>query len=221
MRAIALAMFLSGSLAMAGPAAALQLPVPAGWRWLPDGPAQVSAVTDKITDSTIGFARMPPGFHVTTGPGVVLYEPRYFAERNYVVETEIFHFPNSGAEEYGLFVGGRELEGSRPRYLAFVVRKDGSVAAWEQVGSARRMLAEWRRVEAVAPNDGKEVVRNLLRLAVTPKEAVLRVNRLDALILPLEGVSVDGAFGFRVGRGVNLHASRLDVTHRLAPARGE
>jgi hypothetical protein len=79
------------------------------------------------------------------------------------------------------------------------------------------MLAEWRRAEAVRPSDGKEVIGNLLKLTVTPREAVLKVNGLDVLVLPLEGLSLDGQFGFRVGRGVNLHSSTLNVTHRLAP----
>ncbi|MDZ4863319.1 MAG: hypothetical protein SGJ01_07720 [Gemmatimonadota bacterium] len=52
---------------------------------------------------------------------------------------------------------------------------------------------------------------------MTPKEAVLKANGLDVLVLPLAGVSLDGQFGFRVGRGVNLHASTLHVTSRLAP----
>ena len=65
------------------------------------------------------------------------------------------------------------------------------------------------------------MVGNVLRLTVTAREAVLKVNGLDALILPLDGVSLDGQFGFRVGRGMNLHASTLTVTQRLAPVRGQ
>ncbi|MBK8004346.1 MAG: hypothetical protein IPK12_10540 [Gemmatimonadetes bacterium] len=207
-------------LATALPAAA-QLPVPPGWRWVLDGAAVVSSATDKITDSTVGFARMPPGFHMTTGPGAIFYDPRFFGERQFTLEAQIFHFPNSRGAEYGLFIGGQELEGGAPRYVAFVLRGDGSVAAWEQRGEARRVLAEWRRADAVAPGAKDNVVGNLVRLVVSPKEAVLRVNRLDALVVPLEGVATNGHVGFRVGAGMNLHASTLDLTNRLAPARGE
>jgi hypothetical protein len=71
----------------------------------------------------------------------------------------------------------------------------------------------------VIPNDGKDVVRNVVKLTVTAKEAILRANGLEVLTLPLEGLSLDGQFGFRVGSGVNLHVTTLDVTQRLAPGR--
>ena len=194
---------------------------PPGWAWQTDGPVQLTATTDRPTDSLLAFVRMPPGWHMTMGPGGVLFDPRYFAEGSYTLESQYFHFPNSSAAEYGLMVGGRDLAGGGARYVAFVARGDGSVAAWERVGGTDRMLAEWRRADAVRATDGKEVVGNLLRLTVSPKEAVFKVNGLDALILPLEGLSLDGQFGFRVGRGMNLHASTLTVTQRLAPGRGQ
>ena len=162
---------------------------------------------------------MPPGWHVTMGPGGVLFDPRYFAEGVYAIESNIFHFPNSSNAEYGLAVGGADLEGPNARYVAFVARADGSVAAWEQHGAERRMLSEWKRAEAVVPNDGKEVVGNLLKLSVSKTEAVFRANGLDVLILPLEALPLTGQFGFRVGKGANLHASTYTVTFALAPPR--
>ena len=199
----------------------LQAQAPAGWQWLTDAPANWTATTDKPADSLFAFVRMPPGWHMTMGPGGVLYEPRYFAEGNFTLESQYFHFPNSSAMEYGLMVGGKSLDGSGARYVAFVARGDGSVAAWEREGGSDRMLADWRRAEAVRGTDGKNVVGNLLKLTVTAKEAVFKANGLDVLIVPLEGLNLDGQFGFRVGRGMNLHASTLNVTHRLAPARGQ
>lgn len=32
-------------------------------------------------------------------------------------------------------------------------------------------------------------------------------------------VAPEGRFGFRIGRGVNIHVVRLDLTQRLAPPR--
>lgn len=198
---------------------AAQLQPPKTWRWRTDAPAELSTVTDKVQDSAFTFVEMPPGWHVTMGPGGVLYEPRYFAEGVYSVESQIFHFPNSSNGEYGIAVGGADLEGPNARYVAFVARADGSVAAWEQNGSERRILSEWKRAEAVTPNEGKDVVGNVLKLSVSKTEAVLRANGLDVLILPLNGLSLNGQFGFRVGKGVNMHAASYTLTLRLAPGR--
>ena len=41
--------------------------------------------------------------------------------------------------------------------------------------------------------------------------------RKEIAKVPRAGLSTDGAFGFRVGKDLNLHISTLDVTHRLAP----
>lgn len=216
MRLIALAMLAGLGTAVTRPVGAQ---APADWKWQTDGPVTWTATTDKPSDTLLAFVRMPPGWHMTMGPGGVLYDPRYFAERSFTIESQYFHFPNSSGAEYGLMVGGRDLDGGGARYVAFVARGDGSVAAWERVGGRDRMIADWRRAEAVRATDGKDVVGNLFKLTVTPREAVLKANGLDALIVPLEGLSLDGQFGFRVGRGMNLHASTLTVTHRLAPAR--
>jgi len=196
-----------------------QLQLPGTWRWHTDSPATVTSVPDEAGDSAFAFVEMPPGWHVTMGPGGVLYDPRYFADGAYTIEAKVYHFPNSTNAEYGFAVGGRQLDGQEARYVAFVARADGSVAAWEQDAGERRMLSDWRRAEAVIPNDGKEVVGNLLALRVSGAEAVLRANGLDVLILPLEGMSLGGQFGFRIGQGVNLHATTYTVSLRLAPAR--
>jgi hypothetical protein len=37
--------------------------------------------------------------------------------------------------------------------------------------------------------------------------------------VPRADLKLDGAFGFRVGQGLNLHVVRLDYTSKLAPAR--
>lgn len=201
------------------PAAAHGLQVPASWRWVTDEPAQISTVTDKVVDSTFTFVRMAPGWHITMGTGAVLFDPRYFTDGPFALESEVFHFPNSANTEYGFFVGGTSLDGASPRYVAFVLRGDGSVSSWERSGGVTRSLVDWRRAEAVIPNDGKDVVRNMVRLVVTKKEAVLKANGLDVLVLPRENLPLDGQFGFRVGRGVNLHVTTLNVTSRLAPTR--
>jgi hypothetical protein len=205
------------ALCLAGPLWAQGLQVPSSWRWLTDEPARVINIPDRVPDSAFTFVRMAPGWHITMGPGGVLFDPRYFAEGTFTLEAEVFVFPNSRNEEYGFFVGGTALDATTPRYVSFVLRGDGSVAAWERTAGVTRVLSEWRRAEAVIPYEAKSVVRNLVRLVVTTREAILKANGLDVLILPRGDLALDGQFGFRVGRGVNLHVTTLNATSHLAP----
>ncbi len=211
MRPLVLATLLLG----AAPLTA-QLSPPPTWRWVTDRPAKQSSTPDTINDSTFTFVQMPPGWHMTMGPGGVLFDPRYFAGDSYTLESQIYHFPSSANEGYGLMVGGADLEG-QARYVVFAMRGDGSVAAWEHAAGRDRMLAPWARADAVHPGVAGDVIGNVLRLTVTPTEAVLKANGLDVLILPREGLELDGQFGFRVGPDVNLHATTLTLTSRLAP----
>jgi hypothetical protein len=53
----------------------------------------------------------------------------------------------------------------------------------------------------------------------TAGEVIFSVNGTVVAKQPRGSVVVDGPFGLRIGKGVNVHVSRLDVTHRLAPAK--
>jgi hypothetical protein len=43
------------------------------------------------------------------------------------------------------------------------------------------------------------------------------VNGERVAAWPRASLAVDGAYGFRIGGGVNLHITNLDVTRRVAP----
>jgi hypothetical protein len=82
-------------------------------------------------------------------------------------------------------------------------------------------LHPWTRHEAVVshPDDGKAVIRNVLRITADATEVSFWANGLLLAAVPRGQAPVDGWFGFRSGRGVNLHVSTLDLTERLAPPR--
>lgn len=50
---------------------------------------------------------MPPGWHVTTGPGALLFPTDLRSvEGNDSLEAQVFLFPGKSAEEYSVFIGG-------------------------------------------------------------------------------------------------------------------
>jgi len=196
-------------IALAARPSTAQLPRPANWRVLVDG-----AVRD-----TVHYVQMPPGWHITTGPGSLLFDPAYQAAGRYAVEIEVFLFPGTSQSGYGVFVGGSALDGAQPSYLAFVARRDGHASLERVTGGTRTAVLPWAPNAAVkAHPGGDEPVKNVLRLSVERDSVVLEANGVRVAAVPRGDLALDGVFGFRAGPDVNLHASRLDHTRRLAPA---
>jgi hypothetical protein len=204
-------------LALVTPSVWAQTSTPAGWEWTLDAAAQHVAATDSVPTATFGFVTMAPGWHVTMGPGALLYHPRSNIDGRFALESRIVLFPGTSAAEYGVFVGGRELGDSSRSWVAFVVRRDGSAAVLRHTGGRTEALVPWTRYGGVKPG-GPETVANVLRVVLDTAVA-FRVNDSTIATLSRLQVPTTGTFGFRIGKDLNLHITTLDVTHRLAPAR--
>lgn len=199
--------------------AARQLKTPTDWKWRTDAPAKVTSES-KITPDTWHFVAMPPGWHVTMGPGGLLYPAGKTASGNFVLQAEMFLFPGDGQQEYGLFLGGQAIEGDAavPQYLAFVARRDGQAAVLKRTGAQVEPVLGWKANDAVVAHPGGDgTAKNLLRVEVGPAEIAFTANGKEIAKLPRAGLPTSGTFGFRVGRDLNMHISTLDVTERLAP----
>ncbi len=195
-----------------------QLATPTHWRWITDAPAQLVTGQD-VPDSAWRFVTMAPGWHVTTGPGAILYDPTIRGQGRFGIAAEVFLFPDSKNGEFGLFFGGTELDGSQRRYSAFVLRRDGLAAVYVQDGATRRSVVPWTASDAVQPHPGTGTLKHVLGIDVEPREVTFRVNGEAVASVPRGSVPVEGAIGFRAGADVNLHWSTLDVTFRLAEPR--
>jgi hypothetical protein len=217
MRRLAL---LLGLACAALPAAARgQITTPTDWKWRQDTPAPLAQGLDLKPGSWV-FLQMPPGWHVTTGPGVLLY-PSANGDVNgtFSLEAEIHLFPGTSADEFGVFLGGREIDGgAAPQFAAFVIRRDGSAAILDSRGGAAKAVADWQRNEAILPHPGgKDTVRNVIRVDVDAASATMFVNGTKVLSVPRSQIVADGRVGFRVGKDLNLHITTLNVTRKFAP----
>lgn len=191
-----------------------QRSAPPGWKWTLDSTAQHVSQTDVVPAGSFGFVTMAPGWHVTMGPGGLLYHPRNAVEGRFSVESRQFLFPGSGTAEYGVFVGGRDLEGASPGWVALVVRRDRSTAVLRRANGRTEILAPWTVNDAV--KGGPDGGANVLRVSVD-SAVVFRVNDVTIATFPRGQVSTDGIIGLRAGRDLNLHITTLDLSQRLAP----
>jgi hypothetical protein len=195
------------------------LETPSDWSWRLDRPAQMAA-DGKTGEGRWWFVAMPPGWHITMGPGGIVYHPEYAARHRFVVESEVFLFPDSSDEGVGIFVGGASLGASdQPTYTALLLRRDGkaSIARW--VRGTATAISPWSSVDGVSPHGGKDAEKHAFRIEVDVTQVTFAIDGKTMATHERAQVAPEGRFGFRIGRGVNIHVVRLDVIHRLAPPR--
>jgi hypothetical protein len=170
-----------------------------------------------MPDSTWRFVQMAPGWHITTRPGALMYDPSLQAAGNYVLESVQILFPGTTQSGYGVFFGGRDLEGPSAHYVAFLVRRDGHVTIERHQDSAITVLVPWTPAPSVEQVTGDNTARNVLRVAVRPDSVLFAVNAVPVAAYARSGEALEGFFGFRTGPDLNLHVTTLDYTRRLAP----
>ncbi len=191
---------------------------PPNWTWALDQPARLlNGGRFTPNDTTWDFVNMAPGWHVTMGPGGQLFDPSNTATGRYAVEAEMILFPNSSNEEFGVFVGGAHLGEPDARWTAFTIRRDGKFTVRSQQAGRRVTLADWAQHEAVNPLAADGTVKNTVRVLAEPDSVRFLVNGARVGAWARRGLAVDGLYGFRIGKGTNLHITNLDHTRRHAP----
>jgi hypothetical protein len=202
MRAVALML----ALALTAPAAGAQeFHRPTEWKVRFDRPGPA--------DSAIYFVSMPPGWHITTGPAAILYDPARTARGDYRVESEIFLFPVERREAFGVFIGGANLDGPGQAYTYFLIRKDGSFLIKERSGGDTRVVHPWTEHSAIVPHPGgEETAKNVLAIEVAGETVRFLVNGQQVTGVPRSEVLTEGVVGLRVNHNLNLHVTSLEVT---------
>ncbi len=169
--------------------------VPGWWARL-DDPGQI--------DQKLTFRSSDGGFHVTTGPSLILWDPQQTATGDYTVSAS-FTTDRPAAEAYGLFIGGADLDKDSERYTAFVVRPDGKFAILERDGAgADRLSGEWVDSPAVARPDASGRSSNALAIRVAGGRVAFSVNGTEVAVRPAASLSTAGIVGLRVHRDLDL-----------------
>ena len=188
------------------PVGAQEVERPIGWDVVFDDRA--------AEDSSLFFVAMAPGWHITSGPAALLYDPVRTAEGEFRLEAEVFLFPGESDSGFGLMFGGEELESSRDQsYFQFLVRRDGHYSIAHRAGSELHVLTAWTAHDAVVAAEGvEEPVLNTLGVVAEANAIVFRINGEEVARFPRsQGMGMDGPVGFRVGEDLNLHVRSLTV----------
>ena len=170
----------------------------------------------------VTFAAMGGGFHVTSGPAAIYWNPANAASGEYraratFTQTRAPEHP----EAYGLVVAGKNLDGQPPQgpdYMYFLVRGDGKymvrhraangdlhdIVPWTEHAAVARADAQGRATNTVAAEAGAFGVRFLVngtRVAEFLKSQVPYLN-------------TDGIVGLRVNHRLDVHVADFAVERR-------
>lgn len=165
----------------------------------------------------IDFQEMSPGFHITTGPAAIFYDPASTAGGEFRVETEIFLFdPGQRNEAFGLLIGGRDLAGDGQSYTYFLIRRNGGTLVKRRDGSETSVIRDWTPHDAVVTWAEKEedeaTVLNVLAIEAGAEELAFFVNGTEVARVPRGDHPVDGVAGLRINHGLNVHVRSFEVT---------
>lgn len=193
---------------LAAPVSAQDFQRPEDWQVRFDQP-------DASEDQLEMFVSMPPGWHVTSGPAAIYWDADNEASGSYRVELEVFLFdPGERREAFGVFIGGRDLDGPEQAYAYFLIRNGGQFIVKERAGSEAPTIEPWTSHDAIlsyADRGDDTSVLNVLAVEVDGDTLRFLVNDQEVWSGPKNGLPVDGVYGFRVNHGLNLHISRLEV----------
>ncbi|MDZ7778879.1 MAG: hypothetical protein U5R14_02940 [Gemmatimonadota bacterium] len=182
---------------------------PSDWRVRFDQPGATEEQLEQ-------FVEMPPGWHVTSGPAGIYWHPEAEATGSFRVEMEVYLFdPGERREAFGIFIGGRNLDAQELAYTYFLIRNGGQFIVKHRDGSEAPTIEPWTGHEAIlsySERGDDASVRNVLTVEADDGTLRFLVNGREVWRGPRDDLAVDGAYGFRVNHGLNLHISRLEMT---------
>ena len=174
--------------------------LPGGYRVILDG--------NREDPGQFTTAETPDGIRVTTGPGGIAWRPGdTISSGDFRVEATftLVGAPVAYREGYGIFVGGRNLDGPSPRYLYLMVRPNGEYTVGRRTGSATETLVDWIRHEAVhgVVADGDAPV-NSIAMETRGREVRFLVNGVVVFLQSPEEARPNGVTGLRVSHRLDL-----------------
>jgi hypothetical protein len=202
------AILILAAIIAAAPAAAQQPTTSASAGRLPAG-WSVRVDRDRPADD-VAFTTMGDGFHATTGPAAVFYDPDWTRSGEYRVSAR---FTQTRApahpEAYGIVIGGTIMDGPDQAYSYFLVRGTGEYFIATRTGAERTVVVPWTPHEAIAPQDEQGRQVNVLGIRVDGDEVVFTANGREVARRPAREIRTDGVVGFRVNHRLDVHIDQV------------
>jgi hypothetical protein len=186
--------------------------VPAGWSVRVD---RSQSVGDPDNTPNLKFATMGTGFHVTSGPAGVFWNPSNMGSGDFkAAATFNLIKPSGHTNYYGLVFGGADLGAAGQNYIYFLVAQDGTFIVKHRAGEQTHDVQPATKNAAVKQPgaDGKST--NALEVRVAGNTISYVVNGTVVHTTPKSGMTAktDGIVGVRVNHLLDVHVDGFTVT---------
>lgn len=169
--------------------------IPAGWEMRLDRPGSTAP---------IHFMNMDGHLHAILGPAGIFYQPTSTATGAYRAQgTFTLNKPSAHPEAFGMFLGGRDLQGAGQDYLYFLVRQDGKFMVKHRAGTETHTLIDWTEHAAVQRPGADGKATNTLAVESSATGVRFMVNGTEVGTLP-RGVNTDGIVGLRLNHNLDV-----------------
>jgi hypothetical protein len=153
------------------------------------------------------------GWDVTTGPAHILYKSSDSASGAYTVSSTIDQLAAPAhPEAYGIFVGGRNLDGPNQQYLYFLARGTGEMMARVREGDKTRNVLAWQKHAAVPAANASGQASYRLGIQVAADSVRFLVNGQTAATVAAAGLPTSGVYGVRINHNLHVRATPATVT---------
>ncbi|MDQ6612247.1 MAG: hypothetical protein M3Y64_07420 [Gemmatimonadota bacterium] len=181
---------------------------PVGWM------VQAEPASMGIKD-TVRLVNMAPGWHMTSGPAALLWNPKDVVHGVFVATALLYLGPPRTGDlpGYGMFFGGRNMGTPAASYFEFLVRNDRRYSLRKHDGAKVTVLKDWSDLAGIGQHQGQHdhIVRNVFRIVADANMVQLMVNRMVALALPRKDLPPDGTFGMRIGASQEMTVDELGI----------
>lgn len=187
--------------APAAPAQDTAKEAPPRWRWR----------LDEAPDTTLRVWTMAPGWHATTEQPGFWWDTTMVARGKFAVEAEFHVFPDAANSEFGLAIGGVNLDTPDASYLKFVVRRDGFYTVAIREPGNYHEIARWRTTYYVNQPSSTESSKNLVRIQASASAVEFYLNKHRIMYVDRSMTRAEGLVAIRLGAGMNAHITGFRI----------
>ena len=207
---------------IAASAATTAAQVHSAWKVRVDG-SQSASAPDAV--STAKFTAAGKGFHVTGGPGAIVFDPAHTVKGVYAVEaTFTLVKPADKPAQYGLVFGGKDIEGATPTYVYFTIAQDGTFQIRHRAGNEINEIEKSLHF-AIRKPDATGKSTNTLEVQVAPTAVSYVINDAVVHATPTragtnsytEGEKAYGVAGVRIDDALDLQVDEFRVIQPFSP----